>query len=152
MIILFAAKESGCLPSQQIDSDGSGKQTGPDDWFRKTTLRFTTSSGHYLYTMPQRVFQFGSLPGQYRWNIDDLCTQAKRAEELGIPAIALFPSTPIDRKTPDGEEAYNPDNLVCRSIRAIRSCTTNLGIIADVAFGSIYHSWPRWIAQKWCGC
>lgn len=75
----------------------------------------------------------GSLPGQYRWNIDDLCTQAKHAEELGIPAIALFPSTPIDRKTPDGEEAYNPNNLVCRSIRAIRSCTTNLGIIADVA-------------------
>ncbi len=75
----------------------------------------------------------GSLPGQHRWNIEDLCIQAKRAEELGIPAIALFPSTPIERKTPDGEEAYNPDNLVCRSIQAIRSCTNNLGIIADVA-------------------
>lgn len=75
----------------------------------------------------------GSLPGQFRWSIPELCDQAQRAEALGIPAIALFPSTPPERKTPDGEEAYNPDNLVCRAIAAIRACTNNLGIIADVA-------------------
>ena len=75
----------------------------------------------------------GSLPGQYRWSISDLCTQAQHAESLGIPAIALFPSTPQHLKTPDGEEAYNPNNLICRAMRAIRSCTNNIGIIADVA-------------------
>ncbi len=74
-----------------------------------------------------------SLPSQFRWSITSLCEQAKRAESLGIPAIALFPATPVEKKTPDGEEAYNPHNLVCRAMEAIRSCTNNLGIIADVA-------------------
>ncbi len=74
-----------------------------------------------------------SLPGQYRWSVESLCERAKEAESLGIPAIALFPATPSSKKTPNGEEAYNPDNLVCRAMSAIRECTNNIGIIADVA-------------------
>ncbi len=74
-----------------------------------------------------------SLPGQYRWSIESLCAQAKEAESLGIPAIALFPATSANKKTPNGEEAHNPNNLVCRAMSAIRSCTNNIGIIADVA-------------------
>ena len=74
-----------------------------------------------------------SLPSQFRWSIDSLCKRAQEAEALGIPAIALFPVTPANKKTFHGEEAYNPDNLVCRAMKAIRACTNNIGIIADVA-------------------
>ena len=74
-----------------------------------------------------------SLPSVERLSIDMLIQDAQRAEELGIPALALFPVTPLECKTPDGEEAYNPDNLVCRAVRAIKENTSNIGIICDVA-------------------
>lgn len=66
-------------------------------------------------------------------SVDLLVEQATRAAELGIPAIAIFPVTPADRKSPDGEEALNPDNLICTATRAIRKAGLNLGVIADVA-------------------
>lgn len=74
-----------------------------------------------------------SMPGVNRLSVDLLVEQAWRAEQLGIPAMAIFPVTPPERKTPDGEEAFNPENLVCTSIRAIRAAGLNLGVIADVA-------------------
>ncbi len=74
-----------------------------------------------------------SMPGVDRLSIDRLVEQAKRAEDLGIPALALFPVTPAESKTPDGKEATNPDNLVCRTIRALKEAQLTLGIICDVA-------------------
>ena len=74
-----------------------------------------------------------SMPSVYRLSIDLLVEEAKRAEQLGIPAIAVFPVTPSNKKTPDGEEAHNPNNLVCRSVQALRAAVSNIGIICDVA-------------------
>lgn len=74
-----------------------------------------------------------SMPGVSRLTIDRLVQQVAEAAELGIPAVAVFPVTPADRKTEDGEEAANPDNLMCRSLRAIRDSGTEIGLIADVA-------------------
>lgn len=74
-----------------------------------------------------------SLPGVYRWSIDLLCEQVQRAEEIGIPAVAIFPVTPIDKKSEQAEEAYNPDNLISRAVQEVRSKTNNIGIICDVA-------------------
>jgi porphobilinogen synthase len=59
--------------------------------------------------------------------------EARRAADLGIPAIAIFPVTPQEKKTPDGEESANPDNLICRTLRAVRDAQVPLGLIADVA-------------------
>ncbi len=74
-----------------------------------------------------------SMPGVERYSVDVLVEQAARAESLGIPALAIFPVTPGDRKTEDGSEAWNPENLICQAMRAIRNAGLKLGLIADAA-------------------
>ena len=74
-----------------------------------------------------------SMPGVKRLSVDRLVEAAQEAAELGIPAIAIFPATPPDLKTPDGDEATNPDNLICRSVRAIKKLGLDVGIVCDVA-------------------
>ena len=75
-----------------------------------------------------------TLPGVSRWSIDGIAARAKEAAELGIPCVALFPNTPADKRSDDGAEALNPDNLMCRAIRAIRdACGGDIGILTDVA-------------------
>lgn len=74
-----------------------------------------------------------SMPGIERLSIDLLVPVAERAAELGLPAVALFPATPAERKSEDGCEAWNDDNLMCRAIRAIKRRCPDLGVIGDVA-------------------
>jgi len=74
-----------------------------------------------------------SMPGVDRLSIAALVDEAGKAKELGIPLIALFPATPPGLKTPDGEEALNPDNLVCRAVRAVKKAHPDLGVMCDVA-------------------
>jgi porphobilinogen synthase len=74
-----------------------------------------------------------SMPGVERLSIDAAVAAAREAEQLGIPAIALFPATDPKLKTEDGREALNPENVVCRTVRAVKSATRNLGILCDVA-------------------
>ncbi len=74
-----------------------------------------------------------SLPGIHRLSVDLLPAVAERCVALGIPAVALFPATPPERKSEAAEEAWNPDNLVCRAIREIKRHVPELGVIGDVA-------------------
>jgi porphobilinogen synthase len=75
-----------------------------------------------------------SLPGVSRWSVDQIVVRAAEAIDLGIPCIALFPNTQPERRSEDGEEALNPDNLMCRAIRAIKQAHGDaLGILTDVA-------------------
>jgi porphobilinogen synthase len=74
-----------------------------------------------------------SMPGVDRLSIAALVDEAGLAKELGIPLIALFPATPPGLKTPEGEEALNPDNLVCRAVRAVKKAHPDLGVMCDVA-------------------
>ena len=74
-----------------------------------------------------------ALPGVDRLSVDLVTEAAKQAEAIGIPAVALFPQTPDNLKSPGGEEALNPDNLVNRATKAIKAATNNLGVIVDVA-------------------
>ncbi len=75
-----------------------------------------------------------SMPGVQRMTIDRIVKAAELAAQLGIPAIALFPVTPADKKTADGKEALNRDNLICRAIRSVRDKLGNsIGIVTDVA-------------------
>ena len=61
-----------------------------------------------------------ALPGVSRWNLSGIVERAREARDLGIPVIALFPNTPRNLRSDDGAEAFNPDNLMCRAIRAIK--------------------------------
>ena len=75
-----------------------------------------------------------SLPGVSRWSVDRIAAQAKLAVAAGIPALALFPNTQPERRSHDGGEALNPDNLMCRAIRAIKdACGNDIGVLTDVA-------------------
>ncbi|SEO89722.1 porphobilinogen synthase [Aquisalimonas asiatica] len=74
-----------------------------------------------------------SMPGVERLSIDLLLEEAGRLVELGIPAIALFPVTPPDLKTPDAREAYNPNGLAPRAVRAVKAQFPELGVMTDVA-------------------
>jgi porphobilinogen synthase len=74
-----------------------------------------------------------SMPGVERLSVDLAVEAAAEAAKLGIPVIALFPHTEAALRTPDGREALNPDNLVCRAVRAIRREVPNIGVLCDVA-------------------
>jgi porphobilinogen synthase len=75
-----------------------------------------------------------SMPGVYRYSVDQLVAKAESAVELGLPAIALFPVTPTERKSEAAEEAWKEDNLICTATRAVREVVGDrLGIICDVA-------------------
>jgi porphobilinogen synthase len=75
-----------------------------------------------------------SMPGVDRLSIDLLVKAVGNAKELGIPSVAIFPVTDPARKTPDGDEALNPENLVCRAVRAVKKeHGDGLGVICDVA-------------------
>ncbi len=74
-----------------------------------------------------------SMPGIERLTIDRLVKYAEELVRLGVPAVALFPVTPADKKSQTAEEAYNPEGLVQRAVRAVKSAIPELGIITDVA-------------------
>ncbi len=74
-----------------------------------------------------------SMPGIERLTIDRLVKYAEELVRLGVPAVALFPVTPADKKSQTAEEAYNPEGLVQRAVRAVKSTIPELGIITDVA-------------------
>ncbi|MET0028291.1 MAG: porphobilinogen synthase [Candidatus Thiodiazotropha sp.] len=74
-----------------------------------------------------------SMPGVERLSIDLLVEEARLAHSLGIPAMALFPVTPLSAKSEDACEAYNPDGLAQRAVRALKDAVPELGVITDVA-------------------
>jgi porphobilinogen synthase len=74
-----------------------------------------------------------SMPGVERLSVDEAVREAERAAALQIPCIALFPYTNPDLRDADGSEALNPENLICRAVRAIKKAMPELGILCDVA-------------------
>jgi len=75
----------------------------------------------------------GSLPGVSRWSVDLAVERAREAVAEGIPCLALFPNTEADKRSDDGVEALNPDNLMCQAIRAIKDAVPQIGLLTDVA-------------------
>src|SRR5207342_494823 len=74
-----------------------------------------------------------SMPGIERVSIDELVREAEAIHRLGVPALAIFPVTPPDAKSLDGREAWNPDGLAQRAVRAVKKAVPQLGVITDVA-------------------
>ena len=74
-----------------------------------------------------------SMPGVFRRSIDGVVAQAQEARDLGIPAIAIFPSIDQSLKNADGSLAVDGNNLVCRAVRAVKAAVPEIGVICDVA-------------------
>ncbi|MBC8338779.1 MAG: porphobilinogen synthase, partial [Alphaproteobacteria bacterium] len=87
---------------------------------------FVTEGGNAREPVP-------SMPGVNRLGIEALVESLSEVKDLGIPAIALFPYTDESLKTPEAEEAYNPGNLVCRAVEAVKDAHPEIGILCDVA-------------------
>jgi porphobilinogen synthase len=108
------------------------------DWSRRLVAENTLSPADFI--CPVFVIEgenkrepVSSMPGVERLSVDLLTHAAREAAQLGIPVIALFPQTPAGLKTEDGREALNPDNLVCRAVRAIKAAVPEIGVLCDVA-------------------
>ncbi len=88
----------------------------------------------FIHEGKKRREPVASMPGVERLSVDLLVEMVRRAIELGIPAVALFPATEPAKKTPDAAEAVNPNNLVCRAVQALKSAHgDSIGILCDVA-------------------
>jgi porphobilinogen synthase len=109
-----------------------------DDWSRRLVRENRLSPDDLIWPVFVQEGQalrtpVRSMPGVERLSIDELCVEVERAVELGIPAVAVFPVIDPARKSEDGREAMNPDNLVCRAVRAIKERAPSIGVICDVA-------------------
>ncbi len=109
-----------------------------DDWSRRLIAEHTLNSGDLIWPVfvhdeTAARAPIASMPGVDRLSIATLVDAASEAEALGIPLIAIFPATPAALKTPEGDEAINPDNLVCRAVRAVKAAVPELGVLCDVA-------------------
>jgi porphobilinogen synthase len=109
-----------------------------DDWSRRLTAEHRLSAADLIWPVfvhdePAARTPIASMPGVDRLSIPALVDAAGAAQELGIPLIAIFPATPAQRKSPEGEEAVNPENLVCRAVRAVKQALPGLGLLCDVA-------------------
>jgi porphobilinogen synthase len=108
-----------------------------DAWSRKLVAESTLSAGDLIW--PVFVHDEGgrqpveAMPGAFRLSIAALVDAAGEAAALGIPTIAVFPAIDPGLKDPDGQEAVNPDNLVCRAVSAVKQAVPDLGVLCDVA-------------------
>ena len=108
------------------------------DWSRRLTTEAQLSANDLIWPLfvheQSGTEPIKSLPGVERLDIDSVRRATVQAAELGIPAIAIFPATDPSLKTDDAREAVNPENLVCRTVRAIKQeIGDSLGVICDVA-------------------
>lgn len=122
---------SGIFPSSRM------RRGRKSEWSRNLVRENTLSVNDLIWPVfiedgNGKTTEIPSMPGVFRHSIDRLIPEIEKAAKAGIPAVALFPQTPQELKHEDGREALNPDNLVCRTTRAIK--VNDFAISADLAF------------------
>lgn len=113
------------------------RRTRASDWSRRLHAETVLTPADLIWplfvTEGADEEPIGSLPGVSRWSVANIVERAREARSLGIPCVALFPNTPMALRTERGEESANPDNLMCRAIRAIKDAVPEVGVLTDVA-------------------
>ncbi|MEX2630057.1 MAG: porphobilinogen synthase [Tistlia sp.] len=109
-----------------------------DDWTRRLVAENRLAVDDLIWPVFLRedddpAAEIASMPGQRRLTVSEAVEAVGRAAELGIPAVCLFPKVSEPLKTPGCEEAVNPDNLICRGLRAIKQAVPTVGLVGDVA-------------------
>lgn len=107
-------------------------------WMRNMVRETTLTPHDFIWPLfiidgQNETTQIRTMPGVERLSVDLAVKAAKEAHAAGIPALALFPNTPDNLRNEDATEAYNPDNLMCRALAAIKDAVPEIGLIADVA-------------------
>lgn len=109
-----------------------------DPWNRRMVAENKLSPDDFILPVfvadgSDKIEEISSMPGVYRYSVDRLIDFVGEAKSHGIPAVAIFPEVDPAVKTPDAREAYNPDGLVCQSIKAVKDAHPDIGIICDAA-------------------
>ncbi|MDA0240558.1 MAG: porphobilinogen synthase [Proteobacteria bacterium] len=122
----------GSYPSTRL------RRNRRDEWNRRLVAENKLSPDDFI--LPMFVAEgrnsrepIASMPGVDRHSVDQLVQVVGEAKAMGIPAIAIFPEVDPAAKTPDAREAYNPDGLVCRTIKAVKDAHPDMGVICDAA-------------------
>jgi porphobilinogen synthase len=132
-----AAAEPVAPPKQQ-DSAPRLRRNRKAEWTRRLVRENVLTCADLIWPIficegVKRHEPIASMPGVDRLSIDVAVDTAREAQSLGIPAIAFFPYTDPSLRDETGSEALNPENLICRAVRAIKETTPGIGLITDVA-------------------
>jgi porphobilinogen synthase len=114
------------------------RRTRASAWSRALVRETTLSPADFIWPLfiidgHNERTAIRTMPGVERLSVDLAVEAARQAAAEGIPALALFPNTQDERRSENAEEAYNPDNLMCRALSAIKAAVPEIGLIADVA-------------------
>src|SRR5689334_16966370 len=131
-------REAQARPAAPLDLASRPRRNRRAEWARRMVREHVLSTDDLIWPLfivdGQKVrAPIDSMPGVERLSVDEAVREAVRARELTIPCLALFPYTDPALRDADGSEALNPDNLVCRAIRAIKQEVPEVGILCDVA-------------------
>jgi porphobilinogen synthase len=125
-------RETGEFPRTRL------RRMRRDEFSRRLMRESTLSPDNFIYPLfviegKGRREPIQSMPGIERVTVDELVREAESLAELDIPALALFPVPPTTIKSEDGREAWNPEGLAQRAVRAVKQAVPQLGVITDVA-------------------
>jgi len=129
--------ETGAHPSG-LDLTIRPRRNRRTDWARRLVRENVLTTDDLIWPLfvvegTRTRAPVASMPGVERLSVDLVVREAVRAAELKIPVIALFPYTDPALRDEEGSEALNPDNLVCRAVRAVKHAVPQIGVLCDVA-------------------
>ncbi len=135
------AKRSGQDGAQTLSSGYPAtrlRRNRRADWSRRLVRETSLAADDLVWPLfliegERARSEVDAMPGVARLSIDLAVRAAEDAAAIGLPAIALFPNTEPDLRDDEGSEAFNPANLVCRAVRAIKQAVPEIGIVCDVA-------------------
>jgi len=109
-----------------------------NDWIRRLTRESVLTPDDLIWSLvvhdgKEDKIPVPSMPGSFRYSVAALAKAAKEAQDLGIPAIAVFPHIDSAKKDPTGKEADNPDGLIADAIKAMKDAAPDVGVMCDVA-------------------
>src|SRR5215467_890405 len=136
--VRFSPAEADKLAPARLDLTVRPRRNRQSEWVRRMVREHVLTADDLIWPLflvdgERRRVPVASMPGVERVSIDEAVRDVERAAKLRIPCIALFPYTDPSLRDQDGTEALNPDNLVCRAIRAIKKEVPEIGLLCDVA-------------------
>jgi porphobilinogen synthase len=131
----FVPVEARAETAPALDLTTRPRRNRRAEWMRRLVRERVLTTDDLIWPLfvAKSRAPIASMPGVERLTVDELVREAERAAKLTIPCIALFPYTDPKLRDHDGSEALNPDNLVCRAIRAIKKAVPDVGVLCDVA-------------------
>src|SRR5215470_4011206 len=136
--VRFSPAEADKLAPARLDLTVRPRRNRQSEWVRRMVREHVLTADDLIWPLflidgERKRVPVASMPGVERVSVDEAVRDVEKAAKLRIPCIALFPYTDPERRDHNGTEALNPNNLVCRAIRAIKKEVPDVGVLCDVA-------------------